>query len=181
MKQDVDFDKTRTAISGFSSGSNIAPNINLSISPLHLKSNRPSLFPPDLPHLITVFLFDPSFDCHQLPSERTRPAGLPFAKGIWADLRDKLRPTGLLRSQAGYLCASSGLADERERKARQGCYTYCQNWTHSQDRTRCQEIGCRWRRKERKRRYLTLWSYSQWLRGKFDRNAKILNDIALSV
>lgn len=111
LKRSIDFDKTRIAISGFSSGANIALNLALSVSPPQLKSDWPSRFPSDFPKPIPLLLFYPSFDCRQLPSERTRPAGLPVSKGLWADVNDKLMPTYLPRDQAGDPRASPGLAD----------------------------------------------------------------------
>lgn len=111
LKRDIDLDKFRIAISGFSSGGNIALNLPLSISPPQLKSDWPSRFPSDFPHPIPLLLFYPSFDCRQLPSERTRPAGLPVFKGLGADVNDMLMPTYLPRDQAGHPRASPGLAD----------------------------------------------------------------------
>ncbi|KAF6232124.1 hypothetical protein HO173_009718 [Letharia columbiana] len=111
LKRDIDLDKFRIAISGFSSGGNIALNLLLSISPPQLKSDWPSRFPSDFPHPIPLLLFYPSFDCRQLPSERTRPAGLPVFKGLGADVNDMLMPTYLPRDQAGHPRASPGLAD----------------------------------------------------------------------
>lgn len=111
LKRMVDFDKTRVAVSGFSSGGNIALNLALSLSPPQVNSEWPSRFPSGFPKHIPLLLFYPSFDCRQLPSERTRPAGLPISKGLWADVNDKLMPTYLPRDQAGHPRASPGLAD----------------------------------------------------------------------
>lgn len=111
LKRDIDLDKFRIAMSGFSSGGNIALNLPLSISPPQLKSDWPSRFPSDFPHPVPLLLFYPSFDCRQLPSERTRPAGLPVFKGLGADVNAMLMPTYLLRDQAGHPRASPGLAD----------------------------------------------------------------------
>ena len=111
LERNVDFDKTRIAISGFSSGGNIALNLALSVSPPQVKLDWPSRFPADFPNAIPLLLFYPSFDCRQLPSERTGPAGLPISKGLLADVLDKLMPTYLPRDQAGHPRASPGLAD----------------------------------------------------------------------
>lgn len=112
-KAEVDLDKTRIAISGFSSGGNIALNLALSISPPHVEKDWPSRIPQDFPNRLPLLLFYPSLDCRQLPSERTRPPKLPVSKGLWAETNDKLMPTYLPRDQAHQHRASPGLADVR--------------------------------------------------------------------
>ena len=109
----VDLDKARIAISGFSSGGNIGLNLALSISPPYSETDWPSRFPHDFPSRIPLLLFYPSLDCRQLPSERTRPPKLPVSKGLWAETIDKLMPTYLPRDQAHHHRASPGLADVR--------------------------------------------------------------------
>lgn len=111
LERNVDFDKTRIAISGFSSGGNIALNLALSVSLPEGYSDWPSRFPLDFASLVPLLLFYPSFDCRKLPSERTRPAVLPVSNGLWADLNDRLMPTYLPREQASDPRASPGLAD----------------------------------------------------------------------
>lgn len=113
-KVDVDLDKTRIAISGFSSGGNIALNLGLSIPTPHAEPEWPSRIPQDFPTRIPLLLYYPSFDCRQLPSERTRPPKLPISKGLWAETSDKLMPTYLPRDQAHHHRASPGLADVRD-------------------------------------------------------------------
>lgn len=113
-KPKVDLDKTRIAISGFSSGGNIALNLGLSISPPHVEDEWPSRIPQDFPTHIPLLLFYPSFDCRQLPSERTRPPKLPVSKGLWSETSDRLMPTYLPRDQAHQHRASPGLANVRK-------------------------------------------------------------------
>ncbi|KAL8832770.1 MAG: hypothetical protein Q9191_000040 [Dirinaria sp. TL-2023a] len=109
----IDLDRSRIAISGFSSGGNAALNMALSISSPQSRLEWPSRFPADHPSSIPLLLFYPSLDCRQLPSERTRPPKLPVSGGFWAELDDKLMPTYLPREQAGESRASPGLADLR--------------------------------------------------------------------
>ena len=112
-KSEVDLDRTRIAISGFSSGGNIALNLALSVSPPHVEKEWPSRIPQNFPNRLPLLLFYPSLDCRQLPSERTRPPKLPISKGLWAETNDKLMPTYLPRDQAHQHRASPGLADVR--------------------------------------------------------------------
>ncbi|KAF1982444.1 alpha/beta-hydrolase [Aulographum hederae CBS 113979] len=108
---DISIDPTRVAISGFSSGGNLALNLGLSVHPPQLDSAWPCPFPSDHPSTIPLLLFYPSLDLHQLPSERTRPAHAPVPKGFWSETSDLLAPTYLPREQAGHPRASPGLAD----------------------------------------------------------------------
>ena len=114
LKREIDVDKTRIAISGFSSGGNIALNLALSVYPPQVETAWPCRFPADYPSNIPVLLFYPSLDCRQLPSERTKPPKLPVSKGFWSEMDDKLMPTYLPRKQAGEPRASPGLADIRK-------------------------------------------------------------------
>ena len=113
LKRDIGLDRSRIAISGFSSGGNIALNLALSVSPPHVKDAWPSRFPTDYPSDIPLLLFYPSFDCRQLPSQRTKPPKLPVTKGFWSEMDNRLMPTYLPREQAGEPRASPGLADMR--------------------------------------------------------------------
>ena len=112
-KPEVDLDRSRIAISGFSSGGNIALNLALSVSPPHVETEWPSRVQQDFPNRWPLLLFYPSLDCRQLPSERTRPPNLPVSKGLWAETNDRLMPTYLPRDQAHQHRASPGLADVR--------------------------------------------------------------------
>lgn len=110
-REAINLDSTRMAISGFSSGGNIALNLALSIYPPQTSTPWPSRFPASHPSHIPLLLFYPSLDCRQLPSERTRPPKLPVSSGFWAETNDRLMPTYLPRRQAGEPRASPGLAD----------------------------------------------------------------------
>ena len=110
-REEIELNKSRIAISGFSSGGNAALNMALSISPPQAKVEWPSRFTAEYSSSIPLLLYYPSFDCRQLPSERTRPPKLPVTGGFWSDLDDKLMPTYLPREQAGEPRASPGLAD----------------------------------------------------------------------
>lgn len=112
-RSEVDLDKGRIAISGFSSGGNIALNLGLSLSPPHVEKEWPCRLSQGSQSPVPLLLFYPSLDCRQLPSERTRPPKQPISKGFWADTSDKLMPTYLPRDQAYQHRASPGLADVR--------------------------------------------------------------------
>lgn len=123
---DVEFDLNRIAISGFSSGSNLALNLAISV-PANTDPNSdfamqsatyprltkawPSPFGPDWKAQIPLLLFYPSLDARQLPSERTRPPDMPIPSGFWAETNDILMPTYLPRFQTSHLRASPGLAN----------------------------------------------------------------------
>jgi hypothetical protein len=107
----VDLDPSRVAISGFSSGGNLALNLVLSISKEHHDEDWPSVFDPSYSTPIPVLLYYPSFDARQLPSERTLPKALPAGNPFWQTTSDILAPTYLPRDQAGLPRASPGLAD----------------------------------------------------------------------
>lgn len=107
----IDLDTNRVAIAGFSSGGNLALNLGLSVNPPQLEKEWPSRFPEGYSAHIPLLLFYPSFDSRQLPSERTKPPGMPATKGFWDETNDKLVPTYLPRDQAGHPRASPGLAN----------------------------------------------------------------------
>jgi ergosteryl-3beta-O-L-aspartate hydrolase len=107
----VDLDPCRIAISGFSSGGNLALNLGLSIlSPPHEES-WPSVFDSSYKAPIPLLLYYPSFDSRQLPSERTLPKDLPPGTGFWSETADVLAPSYLPREKAHHPRASPGLAD----------------------------------------------------------------------
>jgi len=115
----INLDTTRIALSGFSSGGNLALNLALSIPASVAPDGTeikawPSPFPASYSYPIPLLLFYPSFDARQLPSERTRPPNFPLPSGFWHELNDTLTPTYLPRDQAGHLRASPGLASVRE-------------------------------------------------------------------
>lgn len=110
----ISLDATRIAISGFSSGGNLALNLGLSVPASSLDPQSwPSIFPADFEHYIPLLLFYPSLDCRLLPSERPRPSAMAAQKGLLASMKieAELMPTYLPRSQAHLPRASPGLAE----------------------------------------------------------------------
>jgi acetyl esterase/lipase len=105
----VDLDTSRIAISGFSSGGNLALNLALSLA----KLDPPwlSVLPPDYQHPIPLLLYYPSLDARQLPSERPLPINMPAGSPFLAQTQDLLAPTYLPRTEAGHHRASPGLAE----------------------------------------------------------------------
>lgn len=118
-KPNITLDTKRLAVSGFSSGGNLALGLGLSI-PQNTQSKPPVSealpcpFPKDYPAQIPLLLFYPSLDARQLPSERTRPPAMGEAKpGFFASSRieSELMPTYLPRHLAAHPRASPGLVD----------------------------------------------------------------------
>jgi alpha/beta hydrolase fold len=109
----VKLDTSKIALSGFSSGGNLAlePALNVGANPPLVPTVWPSPFSLTHIHPIPLLLFYPSLDGRLLPSERTRPPGLPATKGFWTELSDTLAPTYLSREEAPHPRASPGLAD----------------------------------------------------------------------
>ncbi len=113
MEGGVNLDTDRIALSGFSSGGNLALELALDIArnPPVVPTPWPSPFSREHPHPIPLLLFYPSLDYRLLPSERTRPPGLPATKSFWIELADTLGPTYVSRDEASHPRASPGLAD----------------------------------------------------------------------
>jgi len=109
----ITLDTAHIALSGFSSGGNLALNLVTSVHPPQLPQAWPSVIPTKYPMPIAVLLYYPSFDTAQLPSERPRPEGLAAATGFFAGLRleDELMPTYISKEDAKSPRASPGLAD----------------------------------------------------------------------
>jgi len=109
----ITLDATRIALSGFSSGGNLALNLVTSVSPPQLPQPWPCVVPTKYPSPIPVLLYYPSFDTRQLPSERPRPQGLAVSTGFFAGLRleDELMPKYISKEDAKSPRASPGLAD----------------------------------------------------------------------
>ncbi|KIW00034.1 uncharacterized protein PV09_08386 [Verruconis gallopava] len=106
----IDLDKSKIAVTGFSSGGNLAMNIGMHISGSDGQKEWPSPFPPDHPYPFALVLYYAAIDLQQLPSERTRPPKLPAPKGWWSELNDMLAPAYLPRERAAEYRASPGLA-----------------------------------------------------------------------
>lgn len=111
-------DLTKVAVSGFSSGGNLALSIGQSINPPELSEAWPCRFPQDFPSSIPLLLFFPSLDARQLPSERPPKAGerpslsrTTTASSQWSlsNMGDVLAPTYLPRDMSGHPRASPGL------------------------------------------------------------------------
>lgn len=115
-KDCIKIDTSKVALSGFSSGGNLALNLALSVreNPPLVPSAWPSVFPSDHQHHVALLLFYPSLDARLLPSERTRPPNLPIGKSFWGDVSEALVPTYLPRDQSSHPRASPGLADTRD-------------------------------------------------------------------
>jgi acetyl esterase/lipase len=119
-RPEISIDNERIAISGFSSGGNLALNLGLSVTPTEEPGKGiewPSPFPSTFRRRIPLLLFFPSLDCRQLPHERPRPAIMEEQKKTFLkslELEATLMPTYLPRSQAGHPRASPGLADIRD-------------------------------------------------------------------
>ncbi len=113
MEGGVNLYSDKIAISGFSSGGNLAIELALDIArnPPVVPTPWPSPFSREHPHPIPLLLFYPSLDSRLLPSKRTRPPGLPATKRFWSELADTLAPTYLSRDDASHPRASPGLAD----------------------------------------------------------------------
>jgi acetyl esterase/lipase len=107
-------DKTRIAISGFSSGGNLALNLALSSTDPDTGAAWPSVFPSDYSSPVAIILYYPAVDLRQLPSERTKPPNLPVSSPFWSEVNDMLAPTYLPREKAGHPRASPGLVDVRK-------------------------------------------------------------------
>ena len=104
-KKRLTVDQTKLALSGFSSGGNLALNGAISLP------DWPSIIPEYHPHPIPLLLFYPSFDARLLPSERNRPTKMAQPKNFWVKLNDTLTPSYLPREHSAQLRASPGLAD----------------------------------------------------------------------
>lgn len=108
---EAEIDTERIAVSGFSSGGNLALNLGLSVEKDWRVKSWPSIFPASYERSIPLLLFYPSLDCRQLPSERPRPPGMEEKKSFLKslELESTLMPTYLPREEAGHPRASPGL------------------------------------------------------------------------
>jgi acetyl esterase/lipase len=108
----VNLDKSRIALSGFSSGGNIALTLVMSVKDdPTIGRDWPSVFPPDYPREIPILLFYPSLDSRLLPDERPRPPGLDPPAGFFTRLKieSELMPKYLPVEQRSHPRASPGL------------------------------------------------------------------------
>jgi acetyl esterase/lipase len=112
----VNLDASRIALSGFSSGGNLALQLALDVAadPPLVASSWQSPLSRSHSHPVPLLLFYPSLDSRLLPSERTRPSNLQAPSYFWSELHDMLAPTYLSREEAAHPRASPGLADIKD-------------------------------------------------------------------
>ena len=115
----VQLDHNRIALSGFSSGGNLALNLvmNMNSSATQLTEAWPCPFPSDYPSNIPVLMYYAAIDLRQLPSEREVVAGFHDApKSFIAqlELEQHLMPTYLPRDKITHSRASPALAEVRD-------------------------------------------------------------------
>jgi len=108
---EYDLDTNRLAISGFSSGGNLALNLGVSVTDPKTARPWPTVFSCKHKSPIPLILYYPAVDLRQLPSERTKPPNLPISSPFWSEVNDMLAPTYLPRDQASHPRASPGLTD----------------------------------------------------------------------
>jgi acetyl esterase/lipase len=108
---EYDLDTNRLAISGFSSGGNLALNLGVSVTDPKTSRPWPTVFSCKHKSPIPLILYYPAVDLRQLPSERTKPPNLPLSSPFWSEVNDMLAPTYLPRDQASHPRASPGLTD----------------------------------------------------------------------
>ena len=109
----LNIDSKRIAISGFSSGGNMALGLALSVKDdPTIKKDWPSVIPQDHVRDIPLLLFYPSLDSRLLPDERPRPPGLDAPTGFFARMKieSELMPKYMPVAQRGHPRASPGLA-----------------------------------------------------------------------
>lgn len=109
----VNVDKTRIALSGFSSGGNLALTLALNVkNDPTINRDWPSVFPSNFGRHIPILLFYPSLDSTLLPDERPRPPGLDPPAGFFTRMKieSELMPKYLPLSQRAHPHASPGLA-----------------------------------------------------------------------
>lgn len=113
-RKPVELDEEKIALSGFSSGGNLALNLALSVKyDPTIETEWPSPIPRNYTHDLPVLLFYPSLDARLLPDERPRPEGLDPPSGFverWK-LERELMPTYLAPEKRAYPRASPGLVD----------------------------------------------------------------------
>lgn len=113
----INLDATRIALSGFSSGGNLALNLVTNIGPPQFPVPWPCPIPRNFPNDIPVLMYYAAIDLRKLPSEREIIAGFHEApKTLIASLQleQNLMPTYLPRGQIEHLRASPALADVKD-------------------------------------------------------------------
>jgi acetyl esterase/lipase len=114
----VDLDTSRVAVSGFSSGGNLALNcvMDSPADPNRDGEDWPAVIPRDHRYPVPVLLFYPSFDARLLPDERPRPEGLDPPTGFFArwKIEDQLMPKYLPVERRADVRASPGLGSIKD-------------------------------------------------------------------
>jgi acetyl esterase/lipase len=113
----VNIDKTRIALSGSSSGGNMALTLAMSVkNDPTVGRDWPSVFPGNFPRSIPILLFYPSLDSRLLPDERPRPPGLDAPAGFFTRLKieSELMPKYLPIEQRAHPRASPGLGEVKD-------------------------------------------------------------------
>lgn len=117
-KEWIDLDTSRVALSGFSSGGNLALNcvVDSPADPNLEGKDWPAVIPKEHRWPVPVLLFYPSFDARLLPDERPRPEGLDPPTGFFArwKIEDQLMPKYLPMERRADIRASPGLASVRD-------------------------------------------------------------------
>lgn len=116
-RPDVKLDASRVALSGFSSGGNLALNLVMNITPPEVEKDWPSPFPEAHPREIPVLMYFAAIDLRVLPSEREIIAGfhdLPKSFIARLQLEQHLMPTYLPAEQRTHRRASPGLAEVKD-------------------------------------------------------------------
>ena len=112
LHEDTIVNSERVAITGFSSGANLALNLGISLKKEepHVLEDWPSPFSPEHPTRIPLLLYYPSLDCRELPSMRKRPESMGPAppKSRFFDF-DALWSSYLPRESGAHPRASPGL------------------------------------------------------------------------
>ncbi|KAK5101622.1 hypothetical protein LTS08_004080 [Lithohypha guttulata] len=110
----VRLNTNRIALSGFSSGGNLALNLVMNIGPPELPELWPSPFPADYPSEIPVLMYYATIDMRELPSVSDIVAGfhdVPRSFIVRLELEKHLLPAYLSNDKNTNPRASPGLAD----------------------------------------------------------------------
>lgn len=110
----LQLDSSRVALSGFSSGGNLALNLVLNLGPPQSADHWPCPFPANHTNEIPVLLYYAAIDLRKLPSERETVAALanvPKSSFPSFELEAHLVPTYLPREKAGHPRASPALVE----------------------------------------------------------------------
>lgn len=116
-RPEVSLDSRRVALSGFSSGGNLALNLVMNMGPPAIEKSWPCPFPADYLGEIPVLMYYAAIDLRKLPSEREIVEGfheVPKSFIASLQLEQHLMPTYLRQEQRTDLRASPALAELRD-------------------------------------------------------------------